>query len=83
MTDLLTFDTEVQRSIVQTITDSDTTHSPSADAVHDALALKEATSNKSSNMTTDTGSTTKYPTVKAVQDYIDSVIGDADDWLTS
>ena len=69
--------------IVQTITDGDTTHAPSGDAVYDALALKENSSNKSSNMTTDTGSTTKYPTVKAVQDYIDSIIGDADDWLTS
>jgi len=47
------------------------------------IANMEVTTNKSSNMTTDTGSTTKYPTVKAVQDYIDSVIGDADDWLTS
>lgn len=30
---------------------------------------KEDKSNKSSNITTDTGSTTKYPTVKAVEDY--------------
>lgn len=50
MVDLLTFDTEVRRSITQTVTDGDTTHAPSADAV---------------------------------RDYIDEVIGDADDWLTS
>lgn len=30
---------------------------------------KEDKSNKSSSITTDTGSTTKYPTVKAVEDY--------------
>lgn len=65
------------------LTNGDTTHVPTCDTVYDALALKESTSNKTGNMTTDTGSTSKYPTVKAVQDYIDSVIGDADDWLTS
>ena len=79
-------------SITQEITNGDTTHAPSGDAVYDALALKantsqignmEVTTNKSASITTDTGSTTKYPTVKAVQDYIDSVIGDANDWLTN
>ena len=30
----------------------------------------EALANKSQNITTDTGSTTKYPTVKAVEDYV-------------
>lgn len=34
-----------------------------------ALTGKEDTSNKSSSITTDTGSTSKYPTVKAVEDY--------------
>ena len=33
------------------------------------ISGKEDTSNKSSSITTDTGSTTKYPTVKAVEDY--------------
>jgi len=79
-------------SITQEITDGDTTHAPSGDAVYDALALKantsaignmEVTTNKSASITTDTGDTTKYPTVKAVEDYIDSVIGDANDWLTN
>ena len=81
---LLNLETESRSIIlVQSISNGDTTHAPSGDAVYDALALKEDTSNKSSNMTTDTGSTSKYPTVKAVQDYIDTVIGDANDWLTS
>ena len=40
MVDLLTFDTEVRRSIVQEITAEDTTHAPSGDAVHDALSEK-------------------------------------------
>lgn len=34
-----------------------------------ALTDKEDTSNKSSSIVTDTGSTNKYPTVKAVEDY--------------
>jgi len=88
MTDLLTMSTEVKsvianEVIVQSVTDGDTTHMPSADAVYDVVDGKEAKTNKSSSITTDTGSTTKYPTVKAVEDYIDAVIGDADDWLTS
>lgn len=40
MVDLLTFDTEVRKSIVQEITAEDTTHAPSGDAVHDALSEK-------------------------------------------
>ena len=40
MVDLLTFDTEVRRSITQNVTDGDTTHAPSGDAVHDALSEK-------------------------------------------
>ena len=36
---------------------------------HQDISGKEDTSNKSSSITTDTGSTTKYPTVKAVEDY--------------
>jgi len=81
---LLNLETESRSIIiVQSISNGDTTHAPSGDAVYDALALKEDTSNKSSNMTTDTGSTTKYTTVKAVEDYVESIIGDADDWLTS
>ena len=39
--------------------------------------------NKSSNITTDTGSTTKYPTVKAVEDYVDSIIGDLEEDMLS
>ena len=35
MVDLLTFDTEVRRSITQNVTNGDTTHAPSGDAVYD------------------------------------------------
>lgn len=42
-------------------------------------ANMEVTTNKSSSITTDTGSTTKYTTVKAVEDYIDSIIGDIEE----
>lgn len=81
---LLNLETE-SRSIVivQSISNGDTTHAPSGDAVYDALVLKEATSNKSSNMTTDTGSTTKYPSVKAVEDYVESIIGDIEEDMLS
>ena len=151
MVDLLTFDTEVRRSIVQEITAGDTTHAPSGDAVHDALSEKVdketgkglfsgsyndltdkptiptvpsastttpsadttngdvgdgttwARSNhkhpKSSlyaeashshtvsdlptaNSITD-GDTTHIVTADVIHDYIDEIIGDADDWLTS
>jgi len=37
---------EPSNPIVQTITNGDTTHTPSSDAVYDALALKENTANK-------------------------------------
>lgn len=47
------------------------------------LNNKENTNNKSSNMTSDSGSTTKYPTVKAVQDYVDSIIGDIEEDMLS
>lgn len=36
---------------------------------HQDITGKEDKSNKSSSISTDTGSTTKYPTVKAVEDY--------------
>ena len=38
MTNLLVFDDEVRRSIVQEVTDGDTTHAPSGDAVYGAIA---------------------------------------------
>lgn len=47
----------------------------------------EVTTNKSSSITTDTGSTTKYPTVKAVEDYVkaetDNLIGDLEEDMLS
>ena len=81
---LLDLETE-SRSIVivQTISNGDTTHSPSGDAVYDALALKESTSNKSSNISTDSSSTTKYPTTKAVADYVSSIIGSIEEDMLS
>lgn len=36
---------------------------------HQDITGKEDSSNKSSSISTDTGSTTKYPTIKAVEDY--------------
>lgn len=36
---------------------------------HQDISGKEDSSNKSTSITTDTGSSTKYPTVKAVEDY--------------
>jgi hypothetical protein len=36
------------------------------------LALKENLSNKSSDIVSDANSTTKYPTVKAIKDYVDA-----------
>lgn len=88
MTDLLTMPTEVKsvianEVIVQTVTDGDTTHMPSADAVYDVVDGKEAKANKSSSITTDTGSTTKYPTVKAVEDYVENIIGDIEEDMLS
>ena len=61
------------------ITDGVTDKAPSEDAVHDALELKadaadlanyQTTANLSSDMATDTGSTSKYPTVAAVESYV-------------
>ncbi len=40
--------------------------------INTALNGKEDINNKSSNITTDTGSTTKYPTVQAVENYVNS-----------
>ena len=39
------------------------------------LSNKENVANKSSSITANTGSTTKYPTVKAVEDYVETLIG--------
>ena len=42
------------------------------DYVDEQVALKESLSNKSTNVTTDGASDTKYPSVKAVKDYVDA-----------
>ena len=44
---------------------------PISTATQAALNLKENLSNKSNSVTTDATSTTKYPSVKAVKDYVD------------
>jgi hypothetical protein len=44
---------------------------PISTATQAALNLKENLANKSNSITTDATSTTKYPTVKAVKDYVD------------
>ena len=41
-------------------------------AINTKFSLTEYTANKSSSISTDTGSTSKYPTVKAVEDYAQS-----------
>jgi hypothetical protein len=45
---------------------------PISIATQAALNLKEDLSNKSTNVATDAGSNTKYPSVKAVKDYVDA-----------
>lgn len=65
---------EYNNPVVQTITNGDTSHAPSSDAVYDALALKqnslgytaEDTANKSSSYTAS--STTTYANTKALVD---------------
>ncbi len=42
-----------------------------------ALDLKENVSNKSTNITADATSTTKYPAVKTIKDYVDAAIASA------
>ena len=55
--------------LTTSIVDGDTTHAPNGNVVFDNLALKENLSNKSTDVNTDQGSNTKYPSVKAVYDW--------------
>ncbi|WP_396137301.1 beta strand repeat-containing protein, partial [Flavobacterium sp.] len=55
-------------------------------AANTALALKEDVANKSTNIVTDANSTTKYPSVKLIKDYVDTLnaaAGVADNTITS
>ncbi len=55
-------------------------------ATNNALALKEDVANKSTNIATDANSTTKYPSVKLIKDYVDTLnaaAGVADNTITS
>jgi hypothetical protein len=55
-------------------------------AANNALALKEDVTNKSTNIVTDANSTTKYPSVKLIKDYVDTLnaaAGVADNTITS
>ena len=64
----------------QTDLTSSSTNFPTVNAVNSGLALKENLANKSTNLTTDGESNTKYPSVKSVKDYADSlVVGLLDD----
>ena len=47
------------------------------------LALKEDVANKSTDITTDAASTTKYPSVKTVKDYVDAASTGSSTALTS
>lgn len=49
----------------------------------DTLITNNVINKKSSNITTDTGSTVKFPTVKAVEDYVEDIIGDIEEDLLS
>ena len=70
----------VDEKIVQTITDGDTTHTSSSDALFDALALKqnslgytpENISNKQNSLLVD-GTGLKYPTVDAINSALSSL----------
>ena len=50
---------------------------PISTAVQTALDLKEDLSNKSTSITTDATSHTKYPSVKSVKDYVDGTVSTA------
>ena len=61
--------------VSDSITDAITTIAPSQNAVFDALALKEDLTNKDTDVTLSANSDTKYPSQKAVKDYIDNLDG--------
>ena len=50
---------------------------PLSTAAQTALNLKEDLSNKSTSITTDATSNTKYPSVKSVKDYVDGTVSTA------
>jgi hypothetical protein len=56
----------------------DSTHRTVTDAEKITWNAKEDASNKSNDIATDASSTTKYPSVKAIKDYADSLVI----WLT-
>lgn len=61
--------------LVKTTTDALDTRIDSVETKITGLGTTyEALANKSQNITTDTGSNAKYPTVKAVEDYVDAQI---------
>jgi hypothetical protein len=52
----------------------DSTHRTVTDAEKITWNAKEDASNKSNDIATDGSSTTKYPSVKAIKDYADSLV---------
>jgi hypothetical protein len=52
----------------------DSTHRTVTDAEKITWNAKEDASNKSNDIATDASSTTKYPSVKAIKDYADSLV---------
>jgi len=68
-----TGDQNLASILASSISDGDTTHAPDGNSVFDALALKENAVNKSSDVATDIASTTKYPAVKAITDWVISL----------
>ena len=88
MVDLLTFDTEVRRSIVQEITEDDNTHAPSGDAVHDALSEKvdketgKGLFSGSYNDLTDKPTIPTVPSASTTTPSADTTNGDVGDGIT-
>jgi len=70
-------------SVVDALTSTSTTSALSANQGNVLSTTKEDLANKSTNITTDTGSDTKYPSVKAVETYVTSKATTVEDVLTS
>lgn len=64
---------EVTTNKKTTLTDSDTDY-PTTKAVNTGLSAKEDVANKSTSVSTDGSSDTKYPSAKAVKDYADGLV---------
>lgn len=65
--------------LVKTTTDGLDTRLDAVESTVSGLGTTyEVLNNKSQSITTDTGNTAKYPSVKAVEDYVDTAVGSVD-----